>query len=255
MALLLVVAAPLAARAGDALRDLGAARVVSVVDGDTVVLDRAVDGADQVRLVGIQAPKLPLGRKGFAKWPLGDESKAALEALVLDKSVKLAAGGRSMDRHGRLLAHLYLADGTWVQGRMLETGMARVYTFPDNRALAADMYAREAAARAAGRGIWALPFYAVRGPDGLAADIGTFQVVEGRVLRVAKVRNLVYVNYGRNWRDDFTLRLDSRAQRLFRDAGVDLLYLQGRVIRVRGWLRDRNGPLIDVTHPEQVEVP
>ena len=41
------------------------ARVVEVIDGDTVVLE---DGR-QVRLVGIQAPKLALGRPGFRAWP------------------------------------------------------------------------------------------------------------------------------------------------------------------------------------------
>ena len=48
-------------------------RVVAVSDGDTVDLDSGLT----VRLVGIQAPKLPLGREGFTAWPLGDEAKAA----------------------------------------------------------------------------------------------------------------------------------------------------------------------------------
>jgi endonuclease YncB( thermonuclease family) len=39
--------------------------VNAVVDGDTVVLESAVMDANQVRLVGILAPKLPLGRKNF----------------------------------------------------------------------------------------------------------------------------------------------------------------------------------------------
>jgi endonuclease YncB( thermonuclease family) len=86
------------------------AKVVEVVDGDTVLLD---DGW-QVRLVGIQAPKLPLGRKNYKKWPLADESKSLLEALVLDRGVTLAYGGQRVDRHGRRLAHLFLADETWV---------------------------------------------------------------------------------------------------------------------------------------------
>jgi micrococcal nuclease len=43
----------------------GGGRVVEVIDGDTVVLG---DGRE-VRLVGIQAPKLPLGRAGFPTWP------------------------------------------------------------------------------------------------------------------------------------------------------------------------------------------
>ena len=42
------------------------ATVAEVVDGDTLIL---ADGTE-VRLVGIQAPKLPLGRKGFRAQPL-----------------------------------------------------------------------------------------------------------------------------------------------------------------------------------------
>ena len=59
--------------------------IADVVDGDTVKIDPPVGGVSEVRLVGIQAPKLPLGRTGFEPWPLGEEAKAALAALVLDK--------------------------------------------------------------------------------------------------------------------------------------------------------------------------
>ena len=65
------------------------ALVIEVVDGDTVVLSNG----RQVRLVGIQAPKLPLGRPGFEKWPMADEAKQALSELVLGKNVTLAFGG------------------------------------------------------------------------------------------------------------------------------------------------------------------
>ena len=30
--------------------------------------------------------------------------------------------------------------------------------------------------------------------------------------------------------------------------------MEGKRIRVRGWLRSYNGPVIDVTHPEQIEL-
>ena len=72
-------------------------RVTEIVDGDTVVL---ADGR-QVRLVGIQAPKLPLGRKGFEPWPLAGEAKAALGQLALGRELRLGFGGRRQDRHGR----------------------------------------------------------------------------------------------------------------------------------------------------------
>ncbi len=232
------------------------ARVMEVVDGDTVILDRAIDGALQVRLVGLQAPKLPLGRKGFREWPLAPDSKYALEALTLNKPVTLKFGGARMDRHGRHLAHLFLADGTWVQGEMLKRGMARVYTFPDNRAVAKEMYALERNARTANRGIWAHPFYAVRAatPDALERLIGTFQVIEGRVFDAAKVKGTVYLNFDENWREDFTVTLNSRARRAFTDAGIDPLSLEGKMIRVRGWLNKRNGPGITASHPEQFEL-
>ncbi|MCF3628470.1 thermonuclease family protein [Thalassospiraceae bacterium LMO-SO8] len=240
----------------DALTPGEQAVVAAVVDGDTVFLDRDIVGASQVRLTGIQAPKLPLGRVGFKEWPLAKESKAALEAVLMNQPVQLFYGNARMDRHGRLLAHLIGQNGIWAQGEMLTRGMARVYTFPDNRERAAEMYRLEAAARAAGRGIWAHPFYAVRAADpaALAGDIDTFQIVEGRVIDAADVRGVIYLNFGDNWRTDFTVRIGRKAARLFKRAGLGPDAYQGREVRVRGWLKTWNGPMIEASHPEQIEV-
>ena len=228
----------------------GNARVVEIIDGDTVVLD---DGSE-VRLVGLQAPKLALGRPDFEDWPLADEAKAALEELVLDRDVTLAYGGRRLDRHGRRLAHLFLTDGTWVQAAVLSDGMARVYSFYDNRAAVEALLDLEMAARAATRGIWAEPWYAVRTIDGLESEIDSFQLVEGRVLDVARVKDRAYLNFGTDWKTDFTLVLDEDALRLFDEAGIAPDSFEGRRIRVRGWLESFNGPMIEITHPEQIEV-
>ena len=226
------------------------ARVVEVVDGDTVLLD---DGW-QVRLVGIQAPKLPLGRKNFTKWPLADESKAQLEELVLDRQVLLAYGGARIDRHGRRLAHLFRPDGLWVQGELLSRGMARVYSFPDNRAIVAEMLAAEMLARHDGAGIWGNRWYAVRAPADTGRDIGSFQLVEGRVLDAADVRGTIYLNFGADWRSDFTVKITSRSRKLFEAEGFDFPAMENRTIRVRGWLDEMNGPMIEATHPEQIEL-
>lgn len=224
-------------------------QVVAIVDGDTL---RIADGR-QVRLVGLQAPKLPLGRKGFRTWPLADASKAALSRLALGKRLQLAYGGRRIDRHQRILAHLVDSDGAWIQAAMLDAGMARVYSFADNRTAVRAMYRIEAAARAARRGIWSHPYYRIRMPRELTRDIGSFQVVEGRVRAVATARGKTYLNFGPDWRTDFTVMLRGRSRRMFRDSGLTAAALEGRRIRVRGWLRKRNGPMIEVTHPEQIE--
>ncbi len=247
LAAVLAALSAIPALARDRLVEGGDGTVREAVDGDTVIL---ADGRE-VRLVGLQAPKLSLGRKNFKDWPLADKSKRAVQALTVGQRVTLRHGGTSRDRHGRELAHLYRADGLWIQGDMLKQGQARVYTFPDNRALAAEMYALEAEARAARRGIWAHPFYAVRAPDGLKRDLDTFQIVAGTVVEAAAVKNTVYLNFGSDWRTDFTVRLDGAALKLFRAAKLDPLAFKGQTVEVRGWLRFKDGPMIDASHPEQ----
>ena len=231
-------------------------RVAEVVDGDTVILD----GGPSVRLVGLQAPKLALGRPGVEDWPMSGAARDALAALVFRREVTLHYGGARRDRHGRALAHLVRAgDGLWVQRAMIEAGMARVYSFADNRALLPELLAAEHAARAAGRGIWRHPRYRVRDAAGLDDAIGGFHIVEGAVHDAAIVRGRVFLNFGADWRTDFTVTIARRDRRTFEsafaDAGVgDLTALTGRRVRARGWLRERNGPQIVATHPEQIEL-
>ena len=229
--------------------------VEAVIDGDTVMLQ----GGAEVRLVGIQAPKLALGRAGFRDWPLAAEAKELLEVLVLGAPVKLVYGGRRVDRHRRILAHLERkatpgVAAFWVQGEMLRTGLARVYTFPDNRARAEGMLALEREARAARRGIWRLRYYRILGPEETRRYIGSFRLVEGAVLDAAIVRGRGYLNFGPDWRTDFTVAIARKHRRRFRRAGIDIDTLDGRRVRVRGWLAWRNGPMIEATHPEQLEV-
>jgi micrococcal nuclease len=225
------------------------ARVVEVIDGDTVVLD---DGKE-VRLVGIQAPKLPFNRPNFKEWPLAREAKEELEKLVLNQRVTLSYGGERTDRHGRTLAHLHTDDGTWAQGEMLNRGLARVYTFADNRAAASDLLAREAAAREAKRGIWALDYYRVQDADGKVGPSDTYQLVEGTVKKVADVQGRFFLNFGSDHKKDFTGAISPKDARSFASAGLDIKSLEGKKVRLRGWIYERNGPAMDLTHPEQIE--
>ena len=167
---------------------VGETTVVSVVDGDTVVINPAIDGAEEIRLVGLQAPKLPLGRIGSVAWPLADDAKSALEALTLNQHIRLFAGGAQKDRHGRLLAHLVRDDGLWIQGTLLSQGWARVYSFPDNRWAVDEMLRLERTARAASVGIWNHPFYAVRAHYDLKTLDGSFQLIEGQVRSAQTVK-------------------------------------------------------------------
>ncbi|MBM3505210.1 MAG: thermonuclease family protein [Alphaproteobacteria bacterium] len=224
--------------------------VVEVTDGDTVVLD----GGRVVRLVGLQAPKLSLGRARVPDQPLSPEAKVALENLVLGRGVELWFGGERVDRYGRYLAHLSRDDGLWVQGEMLRQGFARVYTFSDNRARASEMLAREHEARQDRRGIWRNEFYRIRDHAEAHRYVGRYELIEGRVVDVSIANRRTYVNFGQDWRQDFTATISPRDLASFRAGAIDPKSWVGKTLRVRGWIRAMNGPMIDVTHPEQIEV-
>jgi endonuclease YncB( thermonuclease family) len=238
----------------EGLRDGPKGTVSEIVDGDTLLLDNGL----VVRLIGIQAPKLSLSREGFEDWPMGAEAKAALAGLILNKPVLLRYGGEEKDRHGRLLAQVFAADGgTWVQEGMLSTGMARAYAFPDNRACVPELLAAESRARSMKLGIWGDPYYSVRRADRPATMLslaGHYELVEGRVLLAERSQGRVYLNFGRFWKEDFTAVIDGTALKLFDADGLVPEKLGGALVRVRGWIDITDGPRIEITHPGQIEV-
>lgn len=244
-----------AATACEGLRDGPKGTVTEIVDGDTLLLDTGL----VVRLIGMQAPKLALGRPDFADWPKANEAKAALIALALKKPVQLRYGGEQVDRYGRALAQVFVQgdNPVWVQETMLARGQARVYSFPDNRACLAELMAAETRARAGGLGIWGDSYYSVRRagrPADLLPLVGRYELAEGRVLNAEKVGGQVFLNFGRYYKEDFTAVIDARALRMFAEDGLDPVKLGGALVRVRGWVEDRDGPRMQVTHPEQIEV-
>jgi len=236
--------------------DVETATVASVIDGETLTL---TDGRT-IRLIGAKAPRPPLNWRGDDPWPLVDDAKAELEALALGKPVELGFGGRRSDRHGRLLAQVFAVPGgdrLWLQQEIVGKGLARVYSFADNRACAVELLATESEARAKRLGLWNTFAYRIVGAldlERLGRLIHTYQLVEGRVVAVGEGRVRVYLNFAEDWRRDFTLSVDRKELAAFAAAGIDLRALAGKRVRVRGTLLWRNGPMIEATHPEQIEL-
>jgi micrococcal nuclease len=223
----------------DGLADGGAVRVAEAAPDASVRLD---DGR-MVRLAGLIAPD--------AGEPFAVEARAALTQAVAPGAARLSYGGA-----GDGPAHLRMANGrAWVQAALLEHGAARVRTTAQDRALAAEMLRIEARARAAGRGLWALPAYQVRLPrEIVAARAEGFQIVEGRVTRAADAGGRLFLEFGADWRGGFSTETPLAALAGFEAAGLDLRALQGRLIRVRGEVRPTAfGPRLRLDHPEQVE--
>ena len=235
--------------------EVGQAR--SVLDGDTLYLQTGL----KVRLAAIQAPKLPLGRAGFEAWPLGEESKATLNRLTKGKTLQLYYGGERRDRYDRALAQTFTLDGKgardiWLQEEMVRLGMARVYTWSDTFQDSEKLYAAEIEARDAKRGIWADEYYRIRRPEpnNLAQDIDSYQIVQGIITSAADVRGQIYLNFGADYKTDFTIAIAKRDRKRFEKFGLDPLSLEGATVRVRGWIELSNGPMIWLDHPERLEI-
>ena len=217
--------------------------VARVLAGDRLEL---ADGRP-VRLAGI---RLAVGNDA-----LTGQARATLAGLLVGQAVRLGPAAAPIDRYGDLVAQVERADGTWLQGALLEQGLALVQTRPGEVARAGEMLALERMARAERRGLWADPAFAPRSAERLADAVGSFQIVQGRVLRVAPTDDYVYLNFGADWRSDFTLRLRrAELDGRFAQAGLDVLALAGRHIEVRGFVLDAGGPLIELSHPEQIQV-
>jgi micrococcal nuclease len=238
------------------LSELEAATVAEIIDGETLKLG---DGRI-VRLIGAKAPAAPLGWRGDDPWPLVEESKQALDKLASGKQVELRYGGRRSDRYDHLLAEVFvMGEGgpIWLQEELVSEGLARVYSFPDNRACIAELLARESEARAKRLGVWGSSAYRIQSADDvdrLGRLTQSYQLVEGTVAKVGEGGGRIYLNFGNDWRSDFTVSVERKDVPKFTAANLDLKRLGGKRIRARGWIEWRNGPMIAATHPEQLEL-
>jgi endonuclease YncB( thermonuclease family) len=77
---------------------------------------------------------------------------------------------------------------------------------------------------------------------------------EGTVATVGEGGGRIYLNFAKDWRSDFTISVDRKDVPAFAAAGIDLKALAGKRLRVRGFLGWRNGPMIEASHPEQIEL-
>lgn len=238
------------------LKHTQSGRIDKVIDGLTVLLK---DGKI-IRLASLDIPD-------FTIWRDAPHAEAALTLLektlpegteVMIYQTRVAKKGR-LTRMNHELGHIVTKkDKQWIQGLMLSEGLARVYTAPNAPEMSTQMLALEDQARRAQRGMWqATSDYRVLTPDEIVESkqsMGDFVIIEGVVAKVATVRNNIYLNFGQDWRKDFTIMVSPALRKQFAREGVPVMGLANTRVRVRGWVRDYNGPLIELEHLSHLEV-
>ncbi len=230
------------------MKRAGQGKVKAVIDPLTLILEN-----DQIiHLSGINIP----GAYGQNISPLAVVARDILKDFLVGQRVQLyqtnnKQSGR-INRMGHDLVHLERMDNNaWAQGMLLTLGLAHVKTTASTAHLAPDMLALEAKARNEKLGIW--QEMDVLNPANAQEANGSFAIVEGKVESVAIKKNRIYINFGKDWRRDFTVSIAPEDKRAFSNVKLDPLNWGGETIRVRGNIRDYNGPYMEINHPEAVE--
>ena len=141
LALLLAPAAP-----GEAIEGT----VVRVVDGDTIYV-KLSERVEKVRYIGVNTPETHHPTRG--EEPGGREAAEMNRRLVAGQRVRLELDVRARDRHGRLLAYVWVGD-LMVNAELVRLGYAQVMTVPPNVKHQELFVKLQREARDAGRGLW-----------------------------------------------------------------------------------------------------
>ena len=135
--------------------------VTRAVDGDTLVLETK----ERVRLIGIDTPEMHESEKLFRDAERTKQDVKTIQALgrrayeftrnlVEGKRVSLEFDVEKHDKYGRILAYVYLKNGTFVNAEIVKQGYASLMTYPPNVKyvdLFTNLYRQ---ARENNRGLW-----------------------------------------------------------------------------------------------------
>jgi len=135
--------------------------VTRAVDGDTLVLENK----ERVRLIGIDTPEMHESNKLYRDAQrsgqdvesikrLGRQSYEFTKKLVEGKKVRLEFDVERYDKYKRILAYVYLEDGTFVNAKIVEEGYASLMTYPPNVKYADLFLKLYQEARQNKRGLW-----------------------------------------------------------------------------------------------------
>ena len=216
----------------------------SVVDARAVALQ---DGR-VVRLAGIEPFSLLDPGSSDAEPALEQSLRAMLDTVP----VRIHPVADEPDRYGRIPALLAFDDGALAQEILAREGLAIALAaggpFPCfDRILAAEDEGRENQ-----RGFWAGMELPRARPEALAPFVGGFAIFEGVVVSVGNRRSRTYLNFGGWWAEDVTVEIDGRDRDLF-GGEAGLAALAGRRVRVRGFVEEKQGPMLRVRSPMHIE--
>lgn len=123
-------------------------KVKRVIDGDTIELENG----EKVRLIGIDTPETVHPSKDVEYY--GKEASDFTKRMLEGKQVEIEFDIQKRDKYGRLLAYVYLEDGTFINAELLKQGYATISTYPPNVKYVEEFTRLQQEARENNKGLW-----------------------------------------------------------------------------------------------------
>ena len=232
-------------------RDYSSIKVLEVIDGDTVKLS----SGRLLRYIGLDTPEVRVKKNGkfeYAPQPFSLEATEYNRKLVEGKSIRVEFDVVKKDKYGRLLGYCFVGD-VFVNAELIKQGYATVYTWPPNVKYVDTFVALGKQARVNKKGLW-YDFKTI-GHSQAHLHINKVKAVRGEVVNTHKSKKCVYLNFGKNWRTDFTVVIFNDALTSFAKKGIDpVVFYKNKKVEVVGRIKEYNGPEIIVNSPSQIEV-
>lgn len=226
-------------------------KVTEVIDGDTVRLSNG----KLLRYIGMDTPEIRI-KEGeefiYAPQLFSLEAKKFNEQLVEGKFVKIEFDVDKVDKYGRMLGYCYV-DDVFVNAKLVQEGLAVVYTRPPNVKYADRFIELQRSAREAKKGLWGA--YEVINHSEAHKYIDQVRTVKGKVLNTYDSGKTVYLNFGSDYKTDFTVVIFKDSLKFFQEKGISpLTFYKKKTIQVTGKIKKYNGPEIVVNTPGEIEI-
>ena len=183
-------------------------------------------------------------------------AQAALESWLATGDVMVPERLPLADRWGRILTSAATSRGETIGLKLVSQGLARVGPSQRDACLPA-LLAAEEKARNAKLGLWADSYYSVLAADqsaALSAHTGEFVIADGRVYRIGQTSARFYLDLGPARGGNLSVTFSRQDAKSFAEAGIVPEKLTGQMIRVRGVIEHRPGPLMEIFTPAALEV-
>ncbi len=230
-------------------RSLENAKVKWVYDGDTLLLT----DKRKIRIIGIDTPETHHHKQRAEAY--GAKARETLrEKLKQSKyAIKLLYGKEKKDKYSRVLAHVFLKDGTNISAWLLEQGYAKTLAIPPNVEFAHCYKDSEINAQQKNLNIWKTKRHQLQKASSLNTKTKGYIRLKGEVKDLKTHGKSIAFTIKSSQKKPIQVIIKNKNLRYFKSVNFDKLI--GKSIIVSGMLKNKkNKRIIQLNHSSQLQI-